>query len=236
MQKCFDQLKIDKRNGQTTDSLEFEAETNETPKVNNEHREEETQNEATKDTTNGTENTERPEESIDLTKSQEYKDLFKEISQNLVLAVRIQLKNSSALVRRVAILLLEFVASTSLSIDDLLQSFELRQLYIDQSSIVRRQLVLSLDQILNLQPTNEAAIMAWIKIVLDLANDVDQKVQETVVESFKRNIFDKIQKYEKSSSLSHVFPWRLLNRMLNCGDCPDFRISMQRWMNKNLLT
>lgn len=78
--------------------------------------------------------------------------------------------------------------------------------------------------------------MAWIKIVLDLANDTDQKVMETVMESFKRNIFDKIQDYEKSSSLSHVFPWRLLKSMLNCKDCPDFRISVQKWMNKSLLT
>lgn len=79
-------------------------------------------------------------------------------------------------------------------------------------------------------------MLAWIKIVLDLANDTDLKVMETVMESFKRNIFDKIQNYEKSSSLAHVFPWRLLKNMLNCKDSPDFRISIQKWMNTNLLT
>lgn len=89
---------------------------------------------------------------------------------------------------------------------------------------------------MNCRPTSEAAILAWIKIVLDLANDTDAKVMETVMESFKRNIFDKIQNYEKSSSLTHVFPWRLLKNMLNCTDSPDFRISIQKWMNKNLLT
>lgn len=114
-------------------------------------------------------------------------------------------------------------------------SQDFRQLYIDQSPLVRRQLVLSLDQILNARPTNEAAIVAWIKIVLDLANDTDAKVMETVIESFKRNIFDNIQNYEKSASPPHVFPWRLLKNMLNCKDCPDFRISVQKWMNKDLL-
>lgn len=95
--------------------------------------------------------------------------------------------------------------------------------------------MLSLDKILNSKPTNEAAIAAWIKIILDLANDIDQKVMETVIESFKRNIFDKIEIYEKSPSQTHCFPWRLLKSMLNCRDSPDFRISVQKWMNRNLL-
>lgn len=95
--------------------------------------------------------------------------------------------------------------------------------------------MLSLDQILNARQSDQSAIMAYIKIILDLANDTDQKVMETVMDSFKRNIFDKIQKYEKSSSLAHIFPWRLLKCMLNNRDSPDFRLSVQKWMNKSLL-
>lgn len=101
--------------------------------------------------------------------------------------------------------------------------------------MVRRQLVLSLDKILNARPSNEAAINAYIKIILDLANDTDPKIMETVIESFKRNVFDKIEYYEQSPSLTHVYPWRLLKSMLNCRDSPDFRISVQKWMNRNLL-
>lgn len=101
--------------------------------------------------------------------------------------------------------------------------------------MVRRQLVLSLDKILNARPSNEAAINAYIKIILDLANDTDPKIMETVIESFKRNVFDKIEYYEQSPSLTHVYPWRLLKNMLNCRDSPDFRISVQKWMNRNLL-
>lgn len=92
-----------------------------------------------------------------------------------------------------------------------------------------------MDKILNSRPSNEAANGAWIKIILDLANDIDAKVMETVIDSFKRNIFDKIEVYEQSPSLTHVFPWRLLKSMLNCRDSPDFRISVQKWMNRNLL-
>lgn len=111
----------------------------------------------------------------------------------------------------------------------------MRQLFIDQSQIVRRQLVLSLDKILNAKPSSEAAINAYVKIILDLANDTDPKVMEVVIDSFKRNVFDKIEYYEQSPSLTHVYPWRLLKNMLNCRDSPDFRISVQKWMNRNLL-
>lgn len=108
-------------------------------------------------------------------------------------------------------------------------------MYIDQSPLVRRQLVLSLDQILNSRQNDQSAIIAYIKIILHLANDTDQKVMETVIDSFKKNVFDKIQKYEQSSSLAHIFPWRLLKCMLNNRDAPDFRLSVQKWMNKSLL-
>lgn len=111
----------------------------------------------------------------------------------------------------------------------------MQQLFIDQSQLVRRQLVLSLDKILNAKPSNEAAINAYIKIILDLANDTDPKVMEVVIDSFKRNVFDKIEFYEQSPSPTHVYPWRLLKSMLNCRDSPDFRISVQKWMNRNML-
>lgn len=106
---------------------------------------------------------------------------------------------------------------------------------IDQSQIVRKQLILSLDKILNAKPSSEATITVYVKSVLDLANDTDPKVMETVIDSFKRNIFDRIEIYERSASVSHVYPWRLLKTMLNCRDSPDFRISVQKWMNRNLI-
>lgn len=65
----------------------------------------------------------RRSEAVDYTKSDEYKGLVKEIRQNLLCATRIQLKNLSALVRRVAVLLLEFLGSTTLDIDELLTSY-----------------------------------------------------------------------------------------------------------------
>lgn len=65
----------------------------------------------------------RKSEIVDYTQSPEYKSLIQEIRQNLQCATRLQLKNSSALVRRVAVLLLEFLGSTTLDIDELLTSY-----------------------------------------------------------------------------------------------------------------
>lgn len=76
----------------------------------------------TDDDTASESGTSQRSEVIDYTKSHEYKELVKEIKQNLVCATRLQLKNLSALVRRVAVLLLEFLGTTSIDIDDILKS------------------------------------------------------------------------------------------------------------------
>lgn len=214
----------------------------------------------------------RRREPSDYTKCLDYRHLSGEARKNMIRAIELQYKNSSALIRRAVLLLLEFVGKTKLNIDHLVtcwvwakcqyllwifalnfrlffflyilrffsfccSSFwqDFRQLHVDQSPLVRRQLVLTLDHILSSQPSNHTVAMAWVKVILDLASDTDPKVMETVIDSFKTNIFDQIQNYENSSLLKHVFPWRLLRVMLNSKDSPDFRISMQKWMTKSLL-
>ena len=79
----------------------------------------------------------RRSEVVDYTKSTEYKLLVKEIKQNLLCATRLQLKNSSALVRRVAVLLLEFLGTTTLNIDELLTSYVSTAVKFPCSSIIK---------------------------------------------------------------------------------------------------
>lgn len=76
----------------------------------------------TDDDTASESGTSQRSEVVDYTKSTEYKELMKEIKQDLVCAVRLQLKNHSALVRRVAVLLLDFLGTTTLGIDAILTS------------------------------------------------------------------------------------------------------------------
>lgn len=67
-------------------------------------------------------NDDSEEDDYDYTKSSEYEALTIEIDKNLLLAIKVQLKNTSALVRRVVLLVLEFIASTNLNMDGLLLS------------------------------------------------------------------------------------------------------------------
>lgn len=60
---------------------------------------------------------------FDYTKTNEYRELHTEFNQNLLCAIKIQLKNTSALVRRATVLLLEFAATTNLDINPLLLSY-----------------------------------------------------------------------------------------------------------------
>lgn len=60
---------------------------------------------------------------FDYTKTKEYRELLTEFNQNLLCAIKMQLKNASALVRRATVLLLEFAATTNLDIDQLLLSY-----------------------------------------------------------------------------------------------------------------
>lgn len=59
----------------------------------------------------------------DYTKSIEFGELLAELRYNLMAAIKLQLRNNSALVRRAVILLLEFTSTTTLKIDSLLQSY-----------------------------------------------------------------------------------------------------------------
>lgn len=102
--------------------------------------------------------------------------------------------------------------------------------------MVRRQLVLALDTILSSRPTDQAVIGAYVRLTLDLAADDDTKVQDTVLESFKRNIFDNIQSLENTTAERHIFPWRLFRAMLCEKDTPDLRACISSWVHKKLLT
>lgn len=55
--------------------------------------------------------------------SKDFRELNAEIKHNFLRAVKLQLKNNSALLRKATILLLEFIAKTKLNIDELLLSW-----------------------------------------------------------------------------------------------------------------
>lgn len=72
---------------------------------------------------NGTNQIDGENEPFDYTKTDEYGVLLTELNQNLLCAIKIQLKNASALVRKATVSLLEYAATTNLGIDQLLLSY-----------------------------------------------------------------------------------------------------------------
>lgn len=84
------------------------------------------------------------EETFDYTKTVEYRELLAELRNNLTAVIKSQLKNSSALIRRATILLLEFVATTSLQIDSLLKSHVCKHSSVQISRKVNRTVLISL--------------------------------------------------------------------------------------------
>lgn len=72
----------------------------------------------------------RKSEPVDYTKSTEFKELQDEVNRKLLPAVRMQLKNTSALVRKVVMLMLDFLGTTNRNIDQLLTSYVSCDLFI----------------------------------------------------------------------------------------------------------
>lgn len=101
--------------------------------------------------------------------------------------------------------------------------------------MVRRQLVNSIDKILNHRHDNDNIMTVYVKITLGLSNDTDPKVLEIVMESLKRNIFNNIDRYEKSSSNKQLYPWILLKKMICSRNTLDLRSFIAKWIGSNLI-
>lgn len=65
----------------------------------------------------------RQNQCTDYTKSKEFSELVSEILQNVIKATGLQIKNSSALIRRSVLLFMEFLAKTKLDVSPVMVSW-----------------------------------------------------------------------------------------------------------------
>lgn len=149
------------------------------------------------------------------------------------------LNQTSVHVRKHAILMLEFhaQAADSHAFDAFLRSGDMRRLYWDPSTLVRRQLIASADVMLLARPSCPTVLDFYARLMLMLAGDEDQRVMDAVADSFRRNLFDNI------AAAAHTLegerselPWRLLRALLDAKDVPDVRGCFVGWVNRRLLT
>lgn len=95
----------------------------ENPPQNNDSENTHNDNDKTDDECVSEAGSSRKSEPVDYTKSTEFKELQEEVNRSLLSAVRMQLKNNSALVRKVVMLMLDFLGTTNRNIDQLLTSY-----------------------------------------------------------------------------------------------------------------
>lgn len=138
--------------------------------------------------------------------------------------------------RRLALQLLEFLGDSKYDIVEFLLSNDFLKLCSDESSTIRIQLINTIGNILDKNKTNELIINVWIKITMNLANDPDNAVQKTALQSFKLNIINNIVAYKAVLTKEQLFPWHLFRTILTSTECPNFRVCLESWIRLELLT
>lgn len=147
------------------------------------------------------------------------------------------MRNVSALVRRSALILFEYLATISVDVEEFMSSTAFEKMVEDASPMVRRQLVSTMDKILAIKTKEIAICKSYVKVMLFLANDGDPKIVDDVMDSLRKYIFDNIDKYESTASERQLFPWKLLRLIIASGeDSLDLRKCIDKSINRNLMT
>lgn len=147
------------------------------------------------------------------------------------------MRNSSALVRRSALILFEYVATIFGEFEEFLSSVAFGKMVEDLSPVVRRQLIATLHRILIVKPSDTPICKSYIKVMLFLANDSDAKIVDDVMESLRKTIFDNIDKYEETATERQSFPWKLLRLIIASGeDSFDLRKCIEKSINRKIMT
>ena len=81
----------------------------------------------------------------------------------------------------------------------------------DPSVMVRKQIVVSLTEIVKAYPDNLSIIDRWVEGVFPLILDVEQKAAEKVHECIYEVLFGNIVPYENAHSNRHFLPWKILS-------------------------
>lgn len=147
------------------------------------------------------------------------------------------MRNVSALVRRSALILFEYVTIISVDVEEFMSSAAFEKMVEDTAPTVRRQLVSTLDKILAIKSKEISICKSYVKVMLFLANDTDPKIVDDVMDSLKKYIFDNIDKYESTASERQLFPWKLLRLIIASGeDSLDLRKCIDKSINRKLMT
>lgn len=147
------------------------------------------------------------------------------------------LKNTTAHARKAALSMLEVLCKFDKKIVHRRQfAIEVCQLADDMNSIVKRQLISTINNLLVYYPESDVLIECWTKCVLKLMKDGDPKIVEAAMESLKNIIFDNIERFENSNSNNRNLPWTILKKMLQQEFRGMLRSVVDSCINNHLLS
>lgn len=147
------------------------------------------------------------------------------------------MKNTTAHVRKAALAMLEMLSKFDKKIVHRRQfATEVCLLADDLNSIVKRQLISTVNNLLMYYPESDTLIECWTKCVLKLMKDGDPKIVEAAMESLKNVVFDNIERFENSNSNSRHLPWTILKKMLQQEFRGMLRSVVDSCINNNLLS
>uniref|UniRef100_A0A1B0DHX5 Condensin complex subunit 1 C-terminal domain-containing protein n=1 Tax=Phlebotomus papatasi TaxID=29031 RepID=A0A1B0DHX5_PHLPP len=147
------------------------------------------------------------------------------------------LENNLAHVRKYSLGLLEnLVAWNEKLLDNELFFEEMTRLVEDSSSLVRKQIVLTLSTLMKTYPQKETVIKGWTKCILRLMRDSDSKIVDGAMESLKVVIFDNIERHEDSSTNAAQMPWITLRTMMQQEHRGVLRNAMDSWIRNSIVT
>eukprot|EP00092_Neocalanus_flemingeri_P019653 GFUD01021285.1.p1 GENE.GFUD01021285.1~~GFUD01021285.1.p1 ORF type:complete len:1759 (-),score=675.16 GFUD01021285.1:47-5323(-) len=128
----------------------------------------------------------------------------------LIQFLRRRALDQSVFVRKSALQVLENILKTSDSLlaDDLVEV--MAEHCRDSSLAVRKQMVISLTELVKTYPDKEGLVSTWVQAVFPLILDVEQKASEKVLECIWECLFGNLVTTKKASTAHHALPWLIL--------------------------
>ncbi|XP_055376389.1 condensin-2 complex subunit D3 [Condylostylus longicornis] len=143
-------------------------------------------------------------------------EVIQNLFNNLPNSLYMLFNNLNGYVRKAAISLMEtIVVINPLIIYNSNFVKNCSSLSYDPNSLVRRQALQMIDNVLDKYPNCYPLIWTWCKILVPLLDDCDNRNVEIAVECFKRKVFDNIKGIEQSNQAEHFMPWVIVRVLLS---------------------
>ena len=157
-------------------------------------------------------------------------------SAELVTFLRGRALDQSVFVRKSALQVLENIlrSSNSLMAEDLVSV--LAEHCRDSSLAVRKQMVISLTELVRTYPENVSLIKVWVNGVFPLILDVEAKAAEKVLECVWECLFRNLVHKKNSSTVQHKLPWIILKQVEVCRMANYLSRACHSWAKDNTLT